>query len=70
MTGNLSLLHDFKNINGPNVAFGGNPVGGKISGEVPVKCDNLSFEKVNYVKQLNFNLTFTSHYWYDKFSQV
>lgn len=48
--------------------FGGNPVGGKISGEGTVKCENLSFEKVNYVKQLNFNLLSVSQICDKKFS--
>nr|GFC63947.1 hypothetical protein [Tanacetum cinerariifolium] len=31
MTGNMSYLFDFKDLNGGYVAFGGNPKGGKIS---------------------------------------
>nr|GEX01547.1 ribonuclease H-like domain-containing protein [Tanacetum cinerariifolium] len=34
MTGNMSYLSDFEEINGRYVAFGGNPKGGKISGKV------------------------------------
>ena len=56
MTGTAFLLHDFKSINGRSVAFGGNPVGGKITGQGTVKSGNLSFEKLNFVEQLNFNL--------------
>nr|GEW65507.1 ribonuclease H-like domain-containing protein [Tanacetum cinerariifolium] len=33
MTGNMSYLFDFKELNGGYVAFGGNPKGGKISGK-------------------------------------
>nr|GEV53868.1 ribonuclease H-like domain-containing protein [Tanacetum cinerariifolium] len=33
MTGNMSYLSDFKEINGGYVSFGGNPKGGKISGK-------------------------------------
>nr|GEY63241.1 hypothetical protein [Tanacetum cinerariifolium] len=33
ITGNMSYLSDFKEINGGYVAFGGNPKGGKISGK-------------------------------------
>nr|GEY69023.1 hypothetical protein [Tanacetum cinerariifolium] len=33
MTGNMSYLSDFKELNGGYVAFGGNPKGGKISGK-------------------------------------
>nr|GFC94442.1 ribonuclease H-like domain-containing protein [Tanacetum cinerariifolium] len=31
MTGNISYLSDFKELNGGYVAFGGNPKGGKIT---------------------------------------
>nr|GEY15162.1 ribonuclease H-like domain-containing protein [Tanacetum cinerariifolium] len=33
MTGNMSYLSDFKELNGGYVTFGGNPKGGKISGK-------------------------------------
>nr|GFC67958.1 putative ribonuclease H-like domain-containing protein [Tanacetum cinerariifolium] len=33
MTGNMSYLSNFKELNGGYVAFGGNPKGGKISGK-------------------------------------
>nr|GFC28078.1 hypothetical protein [Tanacetum cinerariifolium] len=33
MTGNMSYLSDFKELNGGYVAFGGNPKGGKIIGK-------------------------------------
>nr|GEZ37935.1 hypothetical protein [Tanacetum cinerariifolium] len=33
MTGNMSYLSDFKELNGGYVAFGGNPKGGKITGK-------------------------------------
>ncbi|GJR05613.1 putative ribonuclease H-like domain-containing protein [Tanacetum coccineum] len=35
MTGNMSYLTDYKEIDGGYVAFGGNPKGGKIIGKVP-----------------------------------
>nr|GEV92538.1 putative ribonuclease H-like domain-containing protein [Tanacetum cinerariifolium] len=35
MTGNISYLFDFEEINGGYVAFGGNPKGGKITGNQP-----------------------------------
>nr|GEX59871.1 putative ribonuclease H-like domain-containing protein [Tanacetum cinerariifolium] len=38
MTGNISYLSDFEEINGGYVAFGGNPKGGKITGKVSHKC--------------------------------
>nr|GFC98924.1 hypothetical protein [Tanacetum cinerariifolium] len=33
ITGNISYLSDFKELNGGYVAFGGNPKGGKITGK-------------------------------------
>nr|GFA57457.1 hypothetical protein [Tanacetum cinerariifolium] len=33
MTGNMSYLSDFKELNGGYIAFGGNPKGGKITGK-------------------------------------
>ncbi|GKF74708.1 hypothetical protein Tco_0221040, partial [Tanacetum coccineum] len=35
MTGNMSYLTDFEEIDGGYVAFGGNPKGGKITGRAP-----------------------------------
>ncbi|GJY54475.1 putative ribonuclease H-like domain-containing protein [Tanacetum coccineum] len=50
MTGNMSYLTDYKEIDGGYVAFGGNPKGGKITGKCTIKtvdhkvkvirCDN------------------------------
>nr|GEU86510.1 retrovirus-related Pol polyprotein from transposon TNT 1-94 [Tanacetum cinerariifolium] len=37
MTGNMSYLSDFKELNGRYVAIGGNPKGGKISGKGSLK---------------------------------
>nr|GEV20274.1 putative ribonuclease H-like domain-containing protein [Tanacetum cinerariifolium] len=37
MTGNMSYLSNFKELNGGYVAFGGNPKGGKISGKGKIK---------------------------------
>ncbi|GJX68603.1 putative ribonuclease H-like domain-containing protein [Tanacetum coccineum] len=39
MTGNMSYLTDFKEIDGGYVAFGGNPKGGKITGRGTIKTD-------------------------------
>nr|GEW87810.1 ribonuclease H-like domain-containing protein [Tanacetum cinerariifolium] len=51
MTGNISFLLDFKEIDGGYVAFGGNPKGGKNS------CKGkLDFDDVYFVKELKFNL--------------
>nr|GEU99943.1 hypothetical protein [Tanacetum cinerariifolium] len=55
MTGNVSYLTDFKEINGGYVAFGGNPTGGKISGKGKIKAGKLDFDDVYFVKELKFN---------------
>nr|GEV53148.1 hypothetical protein [Tanacetum cinerariifolium] len=49
MTGNMSYLSDFEELNGEYVAFGGNSKGGKISGKGKIKTcfqDNFDAEKV------------------------
>ncbi|GJW40441.1 ribonuclease H-like domain-containing protein [Tanacetum coccineum] len=46
MTGNMSYLTDFEEIDGGYVAFGGNPKGGKITGRGTIKTGNLDFENV------------------------
>nr|GEY46126.1 ribonuclease H-like domain-containing protein [Tanacetum cinerariifolium] len=37
MTGNMSYLSDFEELNGGYVAFGGNPKGSKISGKGKIR---------------------------------
>ncbi|GKD48468.1 hypothetical protein Tco_1277444 [Tanacetum coccineum] len=49
MTGNMSYLTDFKEINGGYIAFGGNPKGGKITGKVPRKTNMYSVDLKNIV---------------------
>nr|GEU33836.1 hypothetical protein [Tanacetum cinerariifolium] len=48
MTGNMSYLNDFEEINGGYVAFSGNPKGGKITGKGKIRTDTecivLSFD--------------------------
>nr|GEX52740.1 ribonuclease H-like domain-containing protein [Tanacetum cinerariifolium] len=56
MTGNISYLYDFEEINEGNVAFGGNPKGGKITGKGKIKTGKLDFNDVYFVKELKFNL--------------
>nr|GEV66929.1 hypothetical protein [Tanacetum cinerariifolium] len=41
MTGNMSYLSDFEELNGRYVAIGGNPKGGKISGKGKIRTDSL-----------------------------
>ncbi|GJR70281.1 ribonuclease H-like domain-containing protein [Tanacetum coccineum] len=56
MTGNMSYLSDYEEIDRGCVAFGGNPKGGKITGRGTIKTGNLDFENVYFVKELKFNL--------------
>nr|GEV36280.1 hypothetical protein [Tanacetum cinerariifolium] len=56
MTGNMSYLSDFENLNGGYVAFGGNPKGCKITRKGKIKTGKLDFDDVYFVKELKFNL--------------
>nr|GFA17594.1 hypothetical protein [Tanacetum cinerariifolium] len=56
MTGNMSYLSDFEELNGGYVAFGGSPKGGKITGKCKIKTGKLDFNDVYFVKELKFNL--------------
>nr|GEU96887.1 hypothetical protein [Tanacetum cinerariifolium] len=56
MTGNISYLFDFEEINGGYVAFGGNPKGGKITGKGKIRTGKLDFNDVYFVEELKFNL--------------
>ncbi|GJU07299.1 putative ribonuclease H-like domain-containing protein [Tanacetum coccineum] len=49
MTGNMSYLTDFEEIDGGYVAFEGNPKGGKITGRVPRKNNMYSVDLKNIV---------------------
>nr|GEZ98738.1 ribonuclease H-like domain-containing protein [Tanacetum cinerariifolium] len=61
MTGNMSYLSDFEELNGGYVAFGGNPKGGKIIGKGKIKTGKLDFDDAYFVKDLKFNLFSVSH---------
>ncbi|GKB96507.1 putative ribonuclease H-like domain-containing protein [Tanacetum coccineum] len=56
MTGNMSYLIDYEEIDGGYVAFGGNPKGEKITGKGTIKTSNLDFENVYFLRELKFNL--------------
>nr|GEU93919.1 ribonuclease H-like domain-containing protein [Tanacetum cinerariifolium] len=56
MTGNISFLPDFEEIDGGYVTFRGNPKGGKISGKGKIKTGKLDFDDVYLIKELKFNL--------------
>nr|GFC27949.1 ribonuclease H-like domain-containing protein [Tanacetum cinerariifolium] len=61
MTGNMSYLSNFEELNGGYVAFGGNPKGGKICGKGKIRTGKLDFDDVYFVKELKFNLFSVSH---------
>nr|GEV10350.1 ribonuclease H-like domain-containing protein [Tanacetum cinerariifolium] len=69
MTGNISYLLEFKEINGRYVAFGGNPKGGKITDKGKIKIGKLDFDDVYFVKELKFNLFGVSQM-YDKKNNI
>ncbi|GJU30866.1 putative ribonuclease H-like domain-containing protein [Tanacetum coccineum] len=69
MTGNMSYLTDFEEIDGGYVAFGGNPKGGKITGRGTIKTGNLDFKNVYFVRELKFNL-FSVSQMYEKNNSV
>nr|GEX35787.1 putative ribonuclease H-like domain-containing protein [Tanacetum cinerariifolium] len=56
MTGHISFLSDFEEIDEGYVAFGGNPKDGKISSKGKFKTGKLDFDDVYFVKELNFNI--------------
>ncbi|KAI3795382.1 hypothetical protein L1987_38034 [Smallanthus sonchifolius] len=56
MIGNRSILSNFRHFNGGYVAFGSYSKGGSITGQGTVSNERMSIEKVNYVKELDFNL--------------
>nr|GEX26015.1 putative ribonuclease H-like domain-containing protein [Tanacetum cinerariifolium] len=56
MTGNMSYLSDFEELNSRYVAFGSNPKGGKISSKGKIRTGKLDFDDVYFVKELKFNL--------------
>nr|GEV53142.1 putative ribonuclease H-like domain-containing protein [Tanacetum cinerariifolium] len=56
MTGNMSYLSKFKELNEGYASFGGNPKGGKITGKGKIKTGKLDFDDVYFVKELKFNL--------------
>nr|GEZ59952.1 ribonuclease H-like domain-containing protein [Tanacetum cinerariifolium] len=60
MTGNISYLSNFEELNGGYVSFGGNPKGGKIFGKVKIRTGKLDFDDVYFIKELKFNLFIVS----------
>ncbi|GJU43084.1 putative ribonuclease H-like domain-containing protein [Tanacetum coccineum] len=66
MTGNISYLSDYKEINGGYVAFGGDPKGGKITGKGKIRTGKLDIEYVYFVKELKFNIFSVSQMCYKK----
>nr|GEY39663.1 ribonuclease H-like domain-containing protein [Tanacetum cinerariifolium] len=56
MTGNMSYLSNFEELNGGYVAFRGNSKGGKITGKGKIKSGKLDFDDFYFVEELKFNL--------------
>ena len=56
MTGDMSCLQNFKQIDGGYVAFGGDSKGGRITGKGDVSKGKMIFSDVYYVEQLKYNL--------------
>ncbi|GKE24848.1 hypothetical protein Tco_1436360 [Tanacetum coccineum] len=56
MTGNMSYLSDFKELDRGYVTFGGGARGGKITAKGTLKTGKFDFEDVYFVKELQFNL--------------
>nr|GEW46696.1 ribonuclease H-like domain-containing protein [Tanacetum cinerariifolium] len=56
MTGSISYLSDFEEINGGYVTFGGNLKGGKITCKGKIWTGKLVFDDVYFVKVLKFTL--------------
>ncbi|GJT04006.1 putative ribonuclease H-like domain-containing protein [Tanacetum coccineum] len=56
ITGNMSYLTDYEEIDEGYVAFGGNPKGGKITRKCTIKTGNIDFENVYFMRELKFNL--------------
>nr|GEU90289.1 ribonuclease H-like domain-containing protein [Tanacetum cinerariifolium] len=56
MTGNMSYLSEYNEINGGYVVFGGDTKGGKITSKGKISIGKLDFKDVYFVKELKFNL--------------
>ncbi|GJZ23530.1 putative ribonuclease H-like domain-containing protein [Tanacetum coccineum] len=56
MTGNMSYLTNYEEIDGGYIAFGGNRKGGKITRKCTIKTGNLDSENMYFVRELKFNL--------------
>ncbi|GJW04773.1 putative ribonuclease H-like domain-containing protein [Tanacetum coccineum] len=58
MTGNMSYLTNYEEIDGGYVTFGGNPKGGKITGKVPRKNNTYSVDLKNIVPKRGLTCLF------------
>ncbi|GKA92927.1 ribonuclease H-like domain-containing protein, partial [Tanacetum coccineum] len=76
MTGNMSYLTDFEEIDGGYVAFRGNPEGGKITGKVPRKNNMYSVDLKNIVLKEGLTCLFAkatsdeSNLWHRRLAQI
>ncbi|GKA00053.1 ribonuclease H-like domain-containing protein [Tanacetum coccineum] len=53
--GRSKAIHNYEEIDGGFVAFGGNSKGGKITSKGKIRTGKLDFEDVYFVKELKFN---------------
>ncbi|KAJ0575600.1 putative transcription factor interactor and regulator CCHC(Zn) family [Helianthus annuus] len=67
MIGDMKLLYDVKSIRGGYVAFAGDK-GGYITGEGMISNGVVSFDKINFVQQLDHNLLSVSQIYDKQFS--
>ncbi|KAI3802306.1 hypothetical protein L1987_30436 [Smallanthus sonchifolius] len=56
LTRSLSCAGAARHFNGGYVAFGSDSKGGSITGQGTVSNERMSIDKVNYLKELDFNL--------------
>nr|GEW74957.1 putative ribonuclease H-like domain-containing protein [Tanacetum cinerariifolium] len=61
MTGNMSYMSYFEELNGGYVTISSNSKGGKISGKGKIRTGKLDSDDVYFVKELKFNLFSVSH---------
>nr|GEV81559.1 zinc finger, CCHC-type [Tanacetum cinerariifolium] len=70
MTGNMSYLSEYEEIDGGYVTFGGDPKGGKITGKGKISTGKLDVKDVYFAKELKFNLFSVSQMCDKKFTDT
>nr|GFA51925.1 hypothetical protein [Tanacetum cinerariifolium] len=62
MTGNMSYLSDFQEINGGYVSFGGNPKGGKITGNPQQALKDKRVIDSGCSRHITWNMSYLSNF--------